>query len=335
MRPMPAPRHLIAALALCQALPAPADGAAYAPPEWLPLVPAGEIVGRDGRTWTNADPAALVAGAALPIPVDLNHATHLAAPGGGAADAQGWVEALEVRDGAVWGRIAWTPAGAAALNGRAYRYYSPAFLFDPDTRVVSGLASVGLTNNPNLSLPALNHSAEVHPVPSPLSSIAAALALDSAADEATCLAEIGRLKTALNAAAMPPLDKWVPRADYDLALNARTQAEADLAAHRAAEHAKQVDAAIADALTARVITPATEGYHRQACATPDGLNAFRTFAKSAPVVLGAGPDVSGQPAGAKTGAVGLNARQQHIARSLGLTDEQYAAELARRTQEAA
>lgn len=46
----------------------------------------------------------------------------------------------------------------------------------------------------------------------------------------------------------------------------------------------EVDDEIRAALSAGKITRATEPYHRAACATPDGLERFRQFVASAPVL---------------------------------------------------
>ena len=39
--------------------------------------------------------------------------------------AAGWIEELEVRDTAVWGRIEWTPEGRDDVKLKRYRYISP------------------------------------------------------------------------------------------------------------------------------------------------------------------------------------------------------------------
>jgi len=60
-----------------------------------------------------------------------------------------------VRDGALWGRVEWTPHGAAALIVREYRYISPVFQYSSDGEVTR-LLRAGLTNNPNLYLTAIS-----------------------------------------------------------------------------------------------------------------------------------------------------------------------------------
>ena len=80
-------------------------------PEWIPLVPAGQVVGRDGREWVNDNPQlvldAFAAGSA-DLPLDLEHATELKAPQGEPAPAVGWIQELQIRGGQIWGRVDWT-----------------------------------------------------------------------------------------------------------------------------------------------------------------------------------------------------------------------------------
>ncbi|MEO0442815.1 MAG: phage protease, partial [Pseudomonadota bacterium] len=131
-------------------------------PEWLLLLPAGHFKGLDGRQWTNPDSQAVLNETkryGLDLPVDIEHATQLKSPEGSYAGAIAWIplEEIEIREGAIWGKVAWNDRGDWMVRGRDYRYYSPVFSFDAKDRVIR-LISVGLTNRPNLpQLPALNH----------------------------------------------------------------------------------------------------------------------------------------------------------------------------------
>jgi hypothetical protein len=128
-------------------------------PDWIELIPAGEFQGRDGRRFINDEPYRVVAAFQAnlaSLPVDIEHASELKAKLGEPAPAQGWIEDLDVRGGAVWGRIEWTVSGHAVLANRQYRYYSPVFCHRTDSNQVLALKSAGLTNQPNLFVPALN-----------------------------------------------------------------------------------------------------------------------------------------------------------------------------------
>jgi len=132
-------------------------------PEWVELVPAGEVIGRDGRRWVNNNPFAVVQAFqrnGVDLPVDLEHATELKAPKGEAAPAVGWVQELREMDGAIWGRVTWNRTGSQLIATRQYRYLSPVILYGKSNGVIAALSSVALTNRPNLHLQALNQHGE-------------------------------------------------------------------------------------------------------------------------------------------------------------------------------
>jgi phage I-like protein len=132
---------------------------ADAPPEWLHLLPAGEFRGQDGRgPYRLRDAARVIAASRLPLVVDENHATDLAAPEGRAAPARGWIVELQARADGIWGRVDWTPPGRQLLAERAYRGISPVFVHAKKTGEVTALLRAGLTNAPNLpQLATLHH----------------------------------------------------------------------------------------------------------------------------------------------------------------------------------
>jgi len=78
----------------------------------------------------------------------LNKALGAVAPGDGRAPAACWYD-LEARpDGLYATNIEWTEQGAKDVLGKEYRYISPAFDFDPETREVTYLINASLTNLP-------------------------------------------------------------------------------------------------------------------------------------------------------------------------------------------
>ena len=132
-----------------------ADGA----PKWIEILRAGSIEARDGRAWSMPDPDAVLAATrerwgATDIVVDYEHQTINAAHNGQAAPAAGWIRELEVRNGAIWGRVEWTERAASAIEAKEYRYFSPVFAHDEDG-TVQALINGALTNNPALDLTAL------------------------------------------------------------------------------------------------------------------------------------------------------------------------------------
>lgn len=314
-------------LALCRALTPEPSGA---PPEWLLLVPPGAFAGRDGRAYVNADPHAIVAAfdPAAALPLDWEHATHLRAPQGQDAPAAGWILALEARaDGAVWGRVEWTASGAEAVTSRGYRYYSPAYYLGPDGRAVIGLASAGLTNQPNLRLPALNRPdpLDLDPQPEDLPlmlprEITAPLGLPEDATAAQAATAIATLTASLNQAQhqaqTPDLGRFVPRAELDAALNRARDAETALTEIQTARTQAEIESLIERGLNSRRLTPATVDYHRAQARTEGGLERLRAYLDVAPAVLGETPLPHAPPPDAPPS---LNADEQRIAAAFGHT----------------
>lgn len=125
---------------------------------WIMLLPidkAGMVTTIDGRgPYRVPDPAALAraslnAAGGVPLPIDENHATDLAAPRGEPAPARGWVTELQARDGGIFGKVDWTEAGRALVSDKAYRSISPALSVNAD-KTVGGILRASLVNTPNL-----------------------------------------------------------------------------------------------------------------------------------------------------------------------------------------
>lgn len=302
------------------------DGATTPPVELLLVPPGPRVEGRDGRGWNNPDPQAIVhyfQDNGLDIPVDIEHATQLKAPKGEAAPAVSWGKSLYVRpDGSVWGRFDWNTSGTDLIMGRQYRYYSPAYIIDPATMDIVGIKSVGLTNTPNLAVPSLNHE-QKKGVTMNLTALLAALGLSAAATFEDALNHITKLKgdltVALNSAASPPLDKFVPKADYDLALNRATTAETALADQAKATLETSINAEIDTALKAGKITPATKDYHIAQCRMEGGLDRFKAFCQAAPTVAADSNLDSKKPGDGE--ATALNAEEAKVAAMFGNSAE--------------
>jgi len=283
----------------------PADGTV---PEWLELLPAGDLVaGRDGRTWRNPDPDSVVQqtlALGRDTPLDWEHATELKAPKGERAPAAAWITELQVRNGAIWGRVAWTDAGRASVANREYRYISPVFHYHRETLVIQRITSAGLTNSPNLYITALNQSGTgpEEELPVKLSAaLIAALALKEGATDDDAVAAINQMKADKTAAeqaktkaegdleaalnrATPGLDQFVPRADYNTAINQTKELQAKLDARDKADLETQIETAINAALDARKITPSTAEYHKAQCRQEGGLERFKEYVGAAPQI---------------------------------------------------
>lgn len=298
-------------------------------PGRVQLLPVGpRIVGRDGREFLFDELSQQTVldayqRGAVKLPIDINHSTEFAAPKGGDSPARGWIDALHVIDGALWGDVDWTDAGRASVGAREYRYLSPVFEFDTESMRVLRITSVALTNTPNLRLQALNSEQRTMRSALLLAAIAGALKLQQDASDDAIANAINALaadrERALNAQ-QPALDRFVPRADYDALVQRATNAETQLRERTTADHKAAVDDAIDRALKAGKITPATEQYHRATCAEVAGLARFKEFVAAAPVIAPDTGQLDGKP---KPTTTALNAEEQQVARSLGLTDEEF------------
>ncbi|MBA6065945.1 hypothetical protein H4C75_14380 [Pseudomonas mosselii] len=300
-------------------------------PQWVELIPTGPYVrGLDGREWLfNEGSQQLVlstfTGRGIDLVIDWEHATQHRAPVGEAAPASGWIKQLEIREGALWGNVAWTPAADAQITTRQYRFLSPVFDYIESTGQIVRLVSAGLTNTPNFTMTALNQEGQ----PQEFTDVkfpAALLALFGLAESATedqVVAAATNLKQTAQAANAEKSDitRFIPRADYDRLEARATNAEQQLATLQKAEHNKAVDAEIQSALTTGKITPATADYYRATCSEQSGLERFREFVKAAPAV--ADPSGLGNDQPPKT-STALNAEQQAACAQLGLSQAEYA-----------
>lgn len=333
------------------------------PPEWVMLVPGGDTIkARDGRKFSNSKPNDVVAvfgDNEADIPIDLEHATEVKAPEAEPAPAVGWVVAMEVRDGAIWGQVEWTEEGAWLLRSRQYRFLSPAFLHDEDGLVIE-ILSAGLTNRPALKLPELaQHQGErtmdkkllellgldENATPQQVAEAVRAMkqkgqeqveALEAKDQElATARQEAEaqgkklqetEQQLATARAQVPGLDKFVPRADYDALKGEVSKLQEQVQAQTTSTLNQEIDREIDQALKAGKITPATKDYHLASCKQEGGLERFREFVKTAPVV-GQPATSFDDPPPSSGGGKGATPEDLAIARVAGITEEQFKAAL--------
>lgn len=122
-------------------------------PEWIHLLPAGEIQTQDGRgpyaVGSMEELATAINDAGAKLPVDENHSTDLAAPTGAPSPARGWIVEVEAREDGLWGRVEWTGQGRVLMEDKSYNGVSPVIVCTKKNAVV-GLLRASLTNTPNL-----------------------------------------------------------------------------------------------------------------------------------------------------------------------------------------
>lgn len=284
------------------------------PPEWCQVIPAGTFMGRDGRGPWHTDTAAVLADFAAnqtlgiePV-VDYDHLSMVCLETGQKAEAAGWIKQLEIRDGETWARIEWNADAVQVITAKKWRYLSPVFDFDASGRVVR-LVAVGLTNQPNLFLRALNTMETSVDL---LKQLIELLGLDPAADTATAINSVKALKSAstdtqtamnslrqvtgaaadadLKTVANSIMTGFVPKAEYERVANSLQQLQAGTAA-------AEVDKALDDAIAAGKITPASRNFYQAMCSTD--MKAFKDFVKSAPVVVQPGTETTTRAANSK------------------------------------
>lgn len=175
-------------------LPAGSDGA----PEWIHILPAGEMTTTDGRgpyTITNAEAVieASLQEAGGKIVVDENHSTDIAGKAGNPAPAAGWIAEMQSRADGVWAKVDWTKSGRKLVEGQSYRSISPVIIHNA-ANAIKRILRVSLTNKPNLrGMVALHHQMENM---MELSVLIALLGLEEGATEEDVTAAIKKLADA-------------------------------------------------------------------------------------------------------------------------------------------
>ncbi len=119
-------------------------------PEWIRLLPLGEVELVDGRPPFEVDRESLAAmveafnSRGVDLVVDYEHQSL----NGGRAPAAGWIKELAAKEDGLWARVEWTAQAQEYLRQKEYRYFSPVLKLDPETRKPLVLMHVALTNVP-------------------------------------------------------------------------------------------------------------------------------------------------------------------------------------------
>lgn len=308
-----APATLRAAQAIALELPADAaaDGQPLAP-EWVQLIPAGSFSGRDGRGPYLLDGASVLAAferGGIDLPIDYEHQTLEAAAKAGPVPAAGWIKALEVRDGSLWGRAAWTPKAADLIAQREYRFLSPVFRHDKAGRIVA-LEGAGLTHYPNLDLAPVAHTKGDDMTD--MTQIAEALGAPADADVEALAAHAKALRD--KAAREPDPREWVPMSQHQAVAQ-------ELAALQKQVAKEKAEAAVRAAMSAGKLAPAMQAWAAAyAEKDPEG---FAAWCAAAPAIL---PPEGGKAAHrVASNADTLTDEDRYVCAQLGFPQTEFAA----------
>lgn len=338
----------------------------------IPIFPAGLIIGNDGRGPYNLiNPEAVITASTnrtyVDLVIDREHAYDLLPPGT-PVKAAGWIKEFINKDGSIWARVEWTPAAQQELKNKEYRYISPTFYFDPDTREVTKIIGATLCNRPNFDMKAVasmqtttpstttpeKETTEMKPL---LLALAAALGLAATTSEdeilTTAAQKVGEVKT-LEAAmasvksALKAEDKADVSAVVALASQLATTKQGgepdpskfvSIAVHTAmatqfSELQKAVakdkaTAAVDAAMKAGKVAPAQKEW-AMGYASQD-LEQFNKYIETAPVIATASSET---PAGSpENGAQGIDQSDAEFCSMIGLSVDDYKKQLAAEAKE--
>jgi phage I-like protein len=245
-------------------------------PDWVHLIPAGLIRGRDGRSFTLGDPGSVVKASSLgaDLPVDYEHQIDDPAQRGadGVVKAAGWIKELEVRPNGIWGRVEWTETASSMIAAKEYRYLSPVLLHTQTGFEIVRILGASLVHRPNLQLKVLSSEAAPPAGSSDagLPQIATALGLDAGAGLDTILAT-------LREGQAPDPAKYVPVAEVTALLRERNTRIAALSE-------QAVQRRVDDAVLAGVISPGMRDWATALCSQDPA--SFDTFVTSIGPVFG-------------------------------------------------
>lgn len=310
-----------ATLACSLLLLAEQDGKRTAP-EWVPLLPAGDVVlARDGRSFRNDHAAVIAAFAAnkMSIPLDWDHALDSwnMQPGDGRAAA--WLDAFEEREGGLWGHVeVWTSRGRESIESLEYRYLSPAVHYDDNRKIVM-IPRASLVNNPALMMPALCRQEHLLMNPELLKRLLAGLGIDpqnaSDDDVKAAIDLYSRGKTG----ASPALEAYIPREQYDRVTTELAAAKSSLLALEVDNTKSRIETMLKDALSSGRMIPSEREFFAEMAAKPDGLAAVQKFLASRAVIAGPTPKLATAASSGSAEHHGLTAEERAVCDRGGVT----------------
>ena len=317
------------------------------PPEWIKILPLGEVDLGDNRPPFFTELESLVDAAEywrernIDMVIDYEHQTMT----GAEAPAAGWIKELDPRVDGLWARVDWTQNAYDRIMNREYRYISPVIELD-EKRNFTGLLNVALTNYPAINnLDPLTLKTEVLKENDRLKGkLLEILGLKTEMNEAEIftvitngrqavefLEDLGELLEVKPNASEIKGAVTALKASPDVI--ARLQVEVDqLKSERASEKAeKQLELAVRDGKVTAAQNVWALDYAKK---DPAG---FEAYVANAPKVVPVGEMLpEHQSGGNKPGEIQLTAQEKQMAGLMNVSEEDYLkskTELARRVKE--
>lgn len=187
----------------------------------------------------------------------------------GPVPAAGWIVELAERDGAIWGRVSWTPRGAELLANREYRFLSPSMIVRSGGEV-QRILGAGLVHRPALNLKALAEEEQtlIEPDDDALTLSRAQLAERLGADAATLTAAAVLERLSASRDARPDPTAFVP-------VEAVKELLADRENARRALSEYEAEARVRTAMAEGHITPAMRPWALELCRSdPESFEGF-------------------------------------------------------------
>lgn len=279
-------------------------------PDRLVIVPAsGSFSGIDGRIFINSNPQRIIERwrkSGRDIPVDIEHSTELRGPQGLPAPAVGWVSDLAVADnGGIVGVVNWTEEGKELIGSKKYRYISPTYLVSNTTKEIAGIKSIGLTNVPNLGVPALNSEGDGGEyMDKDLKVICNSLGIPEGATEIEVVTEINSLRTRLAAAE-----------------EKAAEAEKKIQEQEAAAFKAELNSVVERGIEDGKIVPAQKDFFLASINSQAQLDDFKAMLGKSPRLIEGTEIVTGKPE--EEGKIELNAEERAFCAALGVSEEEY------------
>lgn len=229
------------------------------PPEWVHLLPLGMIEGRDGRSFVNDDPTAILSAfqqGKIDLPIDYEHQNDKG-NATGPIPAAGWITQLRSDPKGLWGKVSWTATAKRMIAAREYRFLSPVIVYRPGSKSVIKLKGASLVHNPNLQLTALASEEDQMDKDKPpfMQRLAEMLGLDTSATEDDVLAAITDMMKKVEE---PDPSKFVPMDAMQAAMRDRGNATTMMAQER-------TQSKVNDALRRGYISPGMKEWATALC----------------------------------------------------------------------